>query len=198
MSEVKNMSRPKTGLTLFLFAIATFITASFLFAHCDTLTGPVIMDAKKALESGNVSPVLKWIKEEYESEVTYSFKKALEVRQLNGTARELADYYFFETVVRLHRAGEGVPYSGISNEVIEPIIVEADKALNTGSVDVLLRMLTSEVEDRLRHRFSEVVEKKKNGDRSVKDGREYVKAYVEFVHYVEALHRSEMKEEHSH
>ena len=192
------MSRPKTGLTLFLFAIATFITASFLFAHCDTLTGPVIMDAKKALESGNVSPVLKWIKEEYESEVTYSFKKVLEVRQLNGTARELADYYFFETVVRLHRAGEGVPYSGISNEVIEPIIVEADKALNTGSVDVLLRMLTSEVEDRLRHRFSEVVEKKKNGDRSVKDGREYVKAYVEFVHYVEALHRSEMKEEHSH
>lgn len=59
-------------------------------------------------------------------------------------------------------------------------------------------MITSEVEDRLRHRFNEVVEKKKNANRSVKDGREHVKTYVEFVHYVEALHRSEMKEEHSH
>ena len=82
------------------------IPASSL-AHCDTLEGPVVTDAKKALEKGDVNPVLKWVKKEQEGEIREVFKKTLAVRSKGPEAKELADRYFFETLVRIHRAGEG-------------------------------------------------------------------------------------------
>jgi len=30
-------------------------------AHCDTLDGPVVLAARKALETGKVNPVLAWV-----------------------------------------------------------------------------------------------------------------------------------------
>jgi len=80
-------------------------------AHCDILAGPVVMDAKKALEKSDVTPVLKWVKKEHEGEIKVAFKKTLKVRKQSKEAKELADMYFFETLVRLHRAGEGAPYT---------------------------------------------------------------------------------------
>jgi len=38
-------------------------------AHCDPLDGPVVKDAKVALEKGDATPVLKWVKVEHEEEV---------------------------------------------------------------------------------------------------------------------------------
>lgn len=191
---------PKHGMIL-VSVVSTIIAlsmSSLLFAHCDTLSGPVIMDAKRALEISDLTPVLKWIKKEYEAEIKRSFQMVLEVRSLNTVARELADRSFFETVVRLHRAGEGAPYTGLTAEPLEAVLAEADKSLQTGSLDVLSKMLTSETEAELRHRFKDTLNKKKNVDQSVESGREYVEAYVRFVHYVEALHRlSELQKDHS-
>lgn len=82
-------------------------------AHCDTLDGPVVMAAKMALEKGDVTPVLKWVKSEYEGEILEVFNKTLSVRRKGREAKELADIYFFETLVRLHRASEGAPYEGL-------------------------------------------------------------------------------------
>ena len=31
-------------------------------AHCDTLDGPVVTTAKAALEKGDVTPLLKWVR----------------------------------------------------------------------------------------------------------------------------------------
>lgn len=39
-------------------------------AHCDTLEGPVIKDAKSALEKKDVTPVLKWVKKDAEGHET--------------------------------------------------------------------------------------------------------------------------------
>ncbi|HCV43781.1 MAG TPA: peptidoglycan-binding protein, partial [Bacteroidetes bacterium] len=69
------------------------------------MNGPVIIDAQKALETGNVTHILKWVKKEQESEVVALFKKTISVRTKGADIREIADKYFFETVVRLHRAG---------------------------------------------------------------------------------------------
>ena len=39
------------------------------FGHCDTLDGPVIGLARKALETGNVNLVLPWVRAEDEPEI---------------------------------------------------------------------------------------------------------------------------------
>jgi hypothetical protein len=41
------------------------------------------------------------------------FTKTLAVRKQSKEAKELADMYFFETLVRIHCAGEGAPYTGL-------------------------------------------------------------------------------------
>ncbi len=158
-------------------------------AHCDTLAGPVVTTAKMALEKGDVTPVLKWVKKEYEREIREVFKKTLAVRNQGKEAKELADMYFFETLVRLHRAGEEAPYTGLKPaEEIEPIIAETDKAIDSGSVDNLVKKVSDAMSVGIRERFAHTRETKKHADKSVEAGREFVEAYVEFTHYVERLY----------
>ncbi len=176
-----------------LLAIAFLLSGLFLWpyiaqAHCDTLNGPVVAAAKEALAKGEITPVLKWIKPENEAEVREVFKKALAVRGKGPEAQELADAYFFETLVRIHRAGEGAPYTGLKAEEIEPPVAAADKALETGSADGLVKMVTEKVVLGIRDRFKETLERKKHADESVAAGREYVEAYVLFTHYVEKIY----------
>jgi hypothetical protein len=157
-------------------------------AHCDTLDGPVVMAAKEALDKGDVTPVLKWVKKEQEEEIRGAFKKTMAVRSKSPEAKELADMYFFETLVRIHRASEGAPYTGLTAGPAEPIIVEADKALEKGSVDHLVKHMTDAVAKGIRQRFQKTLERKKHAEDSLAAGREFVEGYVEFTHYVERLH----------
>ncbi len=161
-------------------------------AHCDTMDGPVVKAAVRALESKDVTPVLKWVSAESESEIKTAFKQALAVRTLGTEARELADRYFFETLVRVHRAGEGAPYTGLkpAGTSVEPIIAGADKALEKGSVNEVVQLVNAEMTAGISKRFQEVQEKAQHASHSVAAGREYVAAYVEFVHYVEALQKA--------
>ena len=179
----------KWMLTLFALCIGLWFAPDVVSAHCDTLAGPVVMTAKVALEKGDVTPVLKWVKKENEGEIREAFKKTLDVRGKGKEAKELADMYFFETLVRLHRAGEGAPYTGLKPaEDIEPIIAETDKALESGSVDKLVKHVTDAVAKGIRDRFTHAKETKRHADESVEAGREFVEAYVEFTHYVERLY----------
>mgnify|MGYP001767508066 CR=1 FL=1 len=158
--------------------------------HCDTVDGPVVTAAQKALETENVTPVLMWVQEKNEVEVKAAFEHALAVRKLGPKAKELADMYFFETLVRIHRAGEGAPYTGVkpAGSVVEPAVVEADKALETGSVEHLEKHLVEAAAKGIRDRFTAALEAKKHAGESVSAGRKFVASYVTFVHYVERLH----------
>ncbi|HOW98687.1 MAG TPA: DUF6448 family protein [Kiritimatiellia bacterium] len=109
--------------------VACSLSANLARAHCDTMKGPVIPEAKAALGKGDVTPVLKWIKEGDEAEIKEAFAKALLVRAKGPEAQELADKSFLETLVRLHRAGEGAPYAGLKDEAVAPIVAMADKAV---------------------------------------------------------------------
>jgi hypothetical protein len=159
-------------------------------AHCDTLDGPVVRDARSALARGDITPALKWVRPEGEVEVRAAFRHALDVRRLGPDAQALADRFFFETLVRVHRDGEGAAYTGLKPAGAEddPGIAAADRALETGSVDALTSMVAGAVERGIRTHFARAVEARKHADDSVERGREYVAAYVEFVHYAERLH----------
>jgi len=158
-------------------------------AHCDTLDGPVVTTAKAALEKGEVTPVLKWVRTEDEKDIRELFEKTMTVRKQGNEARELADAYFFETLVRIHRAGEGAPYTGLKAAgTVEPSVAAADKALESGSVDSLVSMINDAAAKGIRERFERTKEAKKHADHGVEYGRKFVEAYVDFTHYVERLH----------
>lgn len=150
----------------------------------------MVATARMALTTGDFTPVLKWVKAEYEPEIRSAFARTMKVRSQGAEARELADTYFFETLVRLHRAGEGAPYTGLKSDPPEPVVLAADKALETGSAEALMTLLTKQVTDGIQPRFERAVATRKRADLSVAEGREYVAAYVELTHYVEALHLS--------
>jgi len=158
--------------------------------HCDTLDGPVVRDARQALGAGDVTPVLKWVGPGDEAAIRDAFSKTIAVRGAGPQARDLADTWFFETLVRIHRAGEGAPYTGLrpAGSEIGPAIAGADGALEAGSADALVKLVTEEVAAGIRERFARALETKKKAGRDVEAGREFVAAYVEYVHYVERLH----------
>jgi len=204
--------------TNFITSFVTFLTVAFsiimmgaglVFAHCDTMDGPIIKTAQKALETGDVNLVLMWIQKKDEAELKEAFQKAREVRKLNPAAKKLADMYFLETFVRLHRAGEGAPYTGIkpAGSELEPAVEGADKALESGSVDDLLKLMTEAVVHGIREHFERTMALKKHAGQSVEAGREFAEAYVKYVHYVERIyndaaaktaHHGEPSGEHKH
>jgi hypothetical protein len=170
--------------------IATSLTLGiygFAAAHCDTLDGPVIQDARKALDAKDVTPILKWVKQKDEKTVRAAFAKALSAKDKKNA--EIAEMHFFATLVKIHRAGEGAPFNGLKPAgEVEPAIAEADKALASGSSDALVKMVTDDVADGIRKRYKHAAATYKHKDESVEQGREFVEAYVEYTHYVERLH----------
>jgi hypothetical protein len=180
----------KRLITTGVLTAAWFFAPNPASAHCDTLDGPVVTAAEAALEKKEITPALKWIKPEHEAELKAAFARTLAVRSQGREARELADQFFFEALVRLHREGEGAPYAGLKpgGTKIDPAVVAADRALDSGKVDDLIKTLTDETAAGIRQLFTDAVEKKRHAEHSVDAGRDYVAAYVEFVHHVEALH----------
>ena len=163
-------------------------------AHCDTLDGPVVSEARKALDTGNVNLVLGWVQKKDEAEIRNAFQKTVAVRKANAGAKDLADMYFFETLVRVHRAGEGAPYTGLKPAgEIEPPIAAADKSIETGKLEPVGKMVMEQVEHGLHQQFDAVVAKKKYSPNDVAAQRAYVGAYVTYVHYVEGLYNAAAK-----
>ena len=147
--------------------------------HCDTLDGPVVTAAREALEAGNVDLILPYVPKEGEAEVSRAFEKVTELRA-DMRAREIADLYFFETVVRIHRMGEGAPYTGLKPAGLDegPVIPIAEKAIESGSPDELIKALSAMLQEEITHRFHHMLHLKEHAARSVDEGREYVEAML--------------------
>ncbi|MGC9373270.1 MAG: DUF6448 family protein [Thermovirgaceae bacterium] len=178
-------------------AVLLFLSARRSEAHCDTLEGPVISDAVKAFERMSPDVVLKWIRQEDEDEIREAFEKALKVSDLGEEPREMARMWFFETLVRVHRAGEGAPYEGLQpSDSVPPVVKLADEALEKGDVRELAERISAHVKDSVIERFEHARSLKAEACRSPEAGRKYVKAYVDYVHYVEGIHAMTMGEGH--
>jgi hypothetical protein len=192
---MKSIIRP---LILASLLLAGSIGVQFAYAHCDGLDGPVVKAAQQALAPADVNHVLIWVQSKDEAEVRKAFAKTIAVRKLNPEARELADLYFFETVVRIHRAGEGEPYTGLkpAGRDLGPAIPAADKAIEDGSAVPLIKLVAAVSEAGIQQRFQRVIATKNFDTKDVRAGREHVKAYVEFVTYAEELYASAHRSDH--
>lgn len=162
------------------------LLSSPAFAHCDSMDGPVVQDARRALEAQDVTPVLKWVTAEDEDEIRSAFDMALVVREETDAARAVADQYFFETLVRVHRATEGEGYTGLKPAgSVEPVVAAADQALDSGNVGPLADELAAAIRHEVEERFTMAYDMRQTAEDSVEQGRAYVDAYVQFTHFAE-------------
>lgn len=166
-------------------------------AHCDTLDGPVAQAAIKALETGNVNAVLPYAPAAAEAEITAAFEQARQVRAKDAEARRLADHFFLETVVRLHRQGENAPYTGLKPAGMDfgPVIPAAEKALESGDSEALIALLTNAVRHHVQERIQHSLEvrslpREPSGHAEVAAARERIEAELGFVLYAESLHQA--------
>jgi hypothetical protein len=158
--------------------------------HCDTRDGPVVTAARRALESGNVNLVLIWVSHAAEPELRAAFDRVMRARTAGREAQEVADDWFFETVVRLHRAGEGEGFTGLKPAGLSegPVVPRADEAIRTGNPGEVIRFIADALEEDLLRRFRRVMEAKRYDPDDVPAGREYVQAYIGFVVHAHHLH----------
>jgi hypothetical protein len=158
--------------------------------HCDTRDGPVVKAAIRALETGNMNYVLIWVPKEAEAELKAAFERTMKVRKTGKPAQDLADDWFFETAIRLHRAGEGAPYTGMKPAGLDegPVVPRAERAIETGDAKEAIGFVTKAVEEDLQCRFNEVMAKKKYDANDVAAGRAYVAAFINFVVYSHHLY----------
>lgn len=167
---------------------ALALLASPAFAHCDSMDGPVIHDAQQAITEETVEPVLKWVTAEDEDEIRSAFEMTLAVRGESDAAQEVADQYFYETLVRVHRASEGEGFTGIKPAgSTDPAIAAADRSLEIGEVGQLAEQLGTEIQHALEERFAMAYELLQSADESAEAGREFVEAYVQYTHFAEGV-----------
>ena len=180
-----------------IFAAGLLLASTGAQAHCDSIDGPVAKAAQSALEEGNVNPVLAYAPAAAEDEIRGAFERSRKVRGIGGDARELADHAFLETVIRLHRAGEGAVYTGLKPAGINygPAIPAAEKALLTGDLAALKAVLVEEIEHALTERLAHVRELKDiplnpKTSAEVPHTRERVSAELGFITFAETLRQA--------
>jgi hypothetical protein len=173
-----------------------FRTAS---AHCDTEDGPAVTDGRRTLETGNVNIALKWVHQDQEEEVRDAFTRAIAVRDLSPEVRDVADRYFLDVLIRVHRAGEGAGFDGIkpTGARVPPQVVAAEEALSLGRIDPLRGLVDEERWDELERRFDQAVALKSFDVDDLAAAREYMEAYVSFFKYAEG-HDHDHQPAHAH
>lgn len=148
--------------------------------HCDSMDGPVVLAAKRALEAHDPTLALAYVKAKGEPEVLEAFQRTIAAHNGNRAANDLADLYFFETVVRVHRVGEGAPYTGLKPAGLGfgPVVPVAERAIETGSPDELIHVLTDKVRHEVLERFGQAMTLKAHADDGVAAARAYVEAML--------------------
>jgi hypothetical protein len=186
-NDRKSKRKVKIGLVSLFTLSFLFLSTNVSFAHCDTMDGPLIADARKAMAQNNVNYALKWVSASNEAEISDAFNLAMKVKGLSPEAKELSEKYFFDTLVRIHRAGEGVPFTGVkpSGTPIDEKVLAADKSIETGNLAPLKGMISKDDMPELTERFEKVMSLKNFDVNNVKAGREYIEAYVQFFKFAE-------------
>ena len=170
--------------------------------HCDSLDGPVVTAARRALEAGNVELVLPFVPADGEAEIRAAFDRVLPLHHSSAEAWETAQLWFFETVVRIHRAAEGAPYTGLkpAGLSVGPAIPLAERAIETGSSEQLADFLGHVLRDQLKHRLDALHELGTRRTQSLDDERRYVEAMLGLQVYSHHLYQAMIAtdEHHSH
>jgi hypothetical protein len=158
-------------------------------AHCDSFDGPVIQEALHAIETGRVDPLLKWVDANDEKEIISLFDKTVALKSGDPEVFKIVKKHFLETLVRIHRESEGAPFTGLKPAgSVTPVVKMADQSIENGDVKTLSEKLMAHLQKEVQTKFAHLQETERKKDQSVEEGRKYVAAYVEYTHFLEAVH----------
>ena len=164
------------------------------------MDGPVVVAARRALDAVDVDVILPYVHADGEPEVREAFERALKARALGGEARDVADRWFFETAVRVHRAGEGAPFTGLTpaGRDVGPVIPVAERALETGSVDELVEVLCAAARGEVARRHGHAMALKQHVGNGVAEAREYVEAMLGLQVWAHGVYQKVIADPHAH
>lgn len=168
--------------------------------HCDSLDGPVVNAAREALVAADVDLILPFVPADAEPEVRDAFDRAMKARASGGEAADVADRWFFETTVRLHRAGEGAPYTGLKPAGLDvgPVIPTAERALASGSPTELADLLCEILRQQVEHRLAHAIAIKPRAGATVAQARPHVEAMLGLQVWSHSLYRQLLADPHEH
>jgi hypothetical protein len=179
----------RATLSLLFFAVLILFGSLKASAHCDSFDGPTVKDALKALETKNVNLVLKWISQDQEKDIVPLFHKTYGLRNGDKEVYAIVEKHFLETLVRLHRETEGAPFTGLKPAGSTKLIVQlSDKALQNNDINDLLGKLNNHISKVILEKYEKVAMLDKVKEESPEKGREFVAAYVDYTHTLEAIH----------
>ncbi|UOB15485.1 DUF6448 family protein [Streptomyces sp. HP-A2021] len=121
---------------------------------------------------------MPYVPEEGEPAVREAFSLTANARTSGRDAQEVADRWFFETVVRVHRAGEGAPFTGLKPAGLDvgPVIPAAERALDAGSADELAVALCGIIREQVEERHGRAMALKEHAAEGVAAARAFVEA----------------------
>lgn len=166
--------------------------------HCDSMDGPVVTAAQKALAADDVDLVLPYVPASGEDEVRDAFDRVMPLHAADGPGADVARLWFDETVVRVHRAGEHAPYTGLKPAGLDvgPVIPLAEKAVESGEAGEVFQALAAELHHELTRRLDNVQRLAARKDESVPAARDYVHAMLGFEVYANNVHQALQAEPH--
>jgi hypothetical protein len=147
--------------------------------------------ARNALAEGDVDVILPYVHAGAETEVRNAFELAVKARAPGGEAKEVADRWFFETAVRVHRAGEGAPYTGLKPAGLDvgPVVPVAERALERGTARELADLLCTTIREQVEARHAHAMALGKHADEGVPQARAYVEAMLGLQVWAHHLHQ---------
>ena len=168
--------------------------------HCDSLDGPVVTAAREALDATDVDLILPFVHADGAAEVRDAFDRAVKARAMGGEARDVADQWFFETAVRVHRAGENAPFTGLKPAGLDvgPVIPAAERALQSGSAEDLVAVLCATIQDQAVKRLDHAMMLKPRAGGGVEAAREYVEAMLGLQVWAHSIYKQVMSDPHAH
>ncbi len=178
----------KTRIIFFITLICVILfTQNQTFAHCDTMDWPVIMAARKSLETKNPNYFLIWVQKKDETIILEEFNKALSQRQTNPENSENIDKKFFESLVKIHREWEWAEYTWLKPawSITNPVVILWDKSFETKNSSELEEYFSKNITNQIKNRFQEVIEKQNYALNDIEAWREYIAEYITFLHWAE-------------
>jgi Family of unknown function (DUF6448) len=168
--------------------------------HCDSLDGPVARAARQALAGSDVDLVLPYVHADGEAELRRAFALAVRARALGSAAQEVADRWFLETAVRVHRIGEGAPFTGLKPAGLDvgPVIPAAERAVDVGSASELVDVLCASVREQAEQRHGHAMVLKEHAAEGVNEARAYVDAVLGLQVWAHGVYRQVTAAPHAH
>ena len=148
--------------------------------HCDSYDGPVVQAALEALDREDIERVLPFVPKDGEEEMRQAFELVMKARAQGPEAREVADRFFFETTVRIHRAGEGAAFTGLKPAGLDvgPVIPIAEQAIENETPEPLIEFFVEHVQAEIADRYAAMARARAHADEGTDQARTYVSAML--------------------